>query len=71
MDENLYFTILNAIPLYVNETFIEREDREAIAKSIHDSLNMSCEHKWVHVSEVKLIDHRVCSKCGEIKCKHN
>jgi hypothetical protein len=71
MDANLYLTIVNAIPLYVNETYLEREVREKIAQSIHDSLNVNCEHKWVHMSEVKLIDHPVCSKCGALKCKHN
>jgi len=71
MNAKLYNTILNAIPLYVNETYLERADRELIAKSIHDSMNVGCEHKWVTLKEVKIIDPKVCSTCGELKCTHN
>lgn len=70
MNDKLYNTILNAIPLYANETYLEREDRELIAKSIHDSLNIGCDHKWVTLKEVKIIDPKVCSICGQLQCKH-
>ena len=56
MNAKLYNTILNAIPLYVNETYLERADIELIAKSIHDSMNVGCEHKWVTLKEVKIIN---------------
>lgn len=71
MNDKLYNTILNAIPLYANETYLEREDRELIAKSIHDSLNIGCEHNWITMNEVKIFEAQVCSKCGDSKCKHN
>ena len=70
MNPKLYNTILNAIPLYVNETYLERTDRELIAKSIHDSMNGTCKHKWVTLKEVKIIDPKVCSRCGQLQCKH-
>lgn len=71
MNEKLYFTILNAIPLYANETYLERADRELIASSIYDRLKEECEHNWVTMNEVKIINAQVCSKCGDSKCKHN
>lgn len=71
MNEKLYFTILNAIPLYANETYLERADRELIAQSIYERLKDDCEHNWIAVSEMKSINTQVCSKCGDSKCKHN
>jgi len=71
MNEKLYFTILKAVPLYANETYLEAADREVIASSIYEKLNESCEHNWLTVNEVKIIDAQVCSKCGDSKCKHN
>jgi hypothetical protein len=71
MNEKLYFTILNAIPLYANETYLERADRELIASSIYQRLKDDCEHNWINVGEVKIIDAKICSKCGDSKCKHN
>lgn len=71
MNEKLYFTILNAIPLYANETYLERADRELIASSIYSKLTEECQHNWVMMNEVKIINAFVCSKCGDSKCKHN
>ena len=71
MDIKLYFTILNAIPLYANETYLERADRELIAQSVYDRLKDECEHNWITMNEVKIIDAQVCSICGDSRCKHN
>ncbi len=71
MNDKLYNTILNSIPLYANETYLERLDRELIAQSVYDRLKDECEHNWITMNEVKIFDSQVCSKCGDSKCKHN
>lgn len=63
----LYNRILNAIPLHVGETFIERDVREEIAKAVENALNDDCEHEWKTISQVKIIQPHVCKKCGKIK----
>ena len=63
----LYNKILNAIPLHIGETFLEREIREVIAMDIENALMDECLHEWTTISEVKIIDPKVCKKCGKIK----
>jgi hypothetical protein len=63
----LYNKILNAIPLHIGETFLEREIREVIAMSIENALMDECLHEWTTISQVKIIDPKVCKKCGKVK----
>jgi hypothetical protein len=63
----LYNKILNAIPLHVGETFIERDVREVIAKNVENELKDNCEHDYKIISQVKIIEPHVCKKCGKIK----
>ena len=63
----LYNRILNAIPLHIGETFIERDVREEIAKNVENALQDECNHDYTIVSQVKLIEPHVCKKCGKIK----
>lgn len=63
----LYNRILNAIPLHVGETFIERDVREEIARNIENELQDECTHNYTVISQVKLIEPHVCKKCGKIK----
>jgi hypothetical protein len=63
----LYNKILNAIPLHVGETFIERDVREEIAKTVENALKDNCEHDYKIIPQVKIIDPHVCKKCGKIK----
>jgi len=60
----LYNKILNAIPLHVDETFLEREVREVIAMDIENMLTDGCSHEWITIAQVKIIDPKVCKKCG-------
>lgn len=64
---DLYNKILNSIPLHIGETYLEREVREEIAKSIDVSLSDKCEHDFKVIAQVKLIEPHVCKKCGKVK----
>lgn len=63
----LYNKIFNAIPLHIGETFLEREIREVIAMDIENALMDECSHEWTTISQVKIIDPKVCKKCGKVK----
>lgn len=63
----LYNKIFNAIPLHVGETFLEREIREVIAMDIEHALTDECSHEWTTISQVKIVDPKVCKKCGKLK----
>jgi len=65
----LYYKIFNAIPLHVGETFLEREIREVIAMDIEHALTDDCAHEWTTISQVKIIDPKVCKKCGKLNSK--
>lgn len=64
---DLFNKILNAIPIHIGETYLEREVREEIARSIEMKLSDSCEHDFKVISQVKLIEPHVCKKCGKVK----
>lgn len=65
----LYNRIFNAIPLHIGETFIELEVREVIAKEIENALTDECSHEWTTVAQVKIIEPKVCKKCGILNSK--
>ena len=65
----LYYKIFNAIPLHVGENFLEREIREVIAIDIEHALTDDCAHEWTTISQVKIIDPKVCKKCGKLHSK--
>jgi hypothetical protein len=62
-----YNKILNLIPAYVGELYLEIETREAIAKKIFMGLNNDCTHNFVEVKQVRLISPKICKKCGKLK----
>ena len=63
----LYNKNFNAIPLHIGETYLEREIREVIAIDIENALIDICSHEWTTISQVKIIDPKVCKKCGKVK----
>lgn len=67
MDDQLFSKVFKSIPSHFGELYLEPELREYIAKEITSVLNNGCDHSWNTISSVKLIDHKVCKKCGKLK----
>jgi hypothetical protein len=65
----LYNKIFNAIPLHIGETFLEREIREVIAMDIKNALSDPCDHEWTTIAQVKIVEPKVCKKCGKLHSK--
>jgi hypothetical protein len=62
-----YNKIFNLIPVHIGELYLENETREAIAKKIYLGLNNECAHNFAEVAEVRLINPKICKKCGKLK----
>ena len=67
MDDQLFNKVFKSIPNHFGELYLEPELREYIAKEVTNALNDGCDHNWSTITSVKLIDPKVCKKCGKLK----
>jgi hypothetical protein len=63
----LYNKIFKSIPIHIGEVFFDYEVRQVIAMDIEHALADECAHDWTTISQIKIIDPKVCKKCGKVK----